>query len=113
MSRRLSGRLSGVTAATIETEAGALTRSLMSEPTADELFRAITALIPFVRRWELPLNPEDAEELAYAVLFHARSNQSAEEIGVAVELQIDQHEKEAQRLNQAMKAAQGRRSSQE
>jgi hypothetical protein len=43
----------------------------MTEPTRQEMLRALTALGPFVRRWGLPLNPEDMEELAYAVLRRA------------------------------------------
>lgn len=80
----------------------------MSEPSVDELHRAVTALVPFVRRWHLPLNPEDLEELAYAVLLHARSGHAVEEIVVAVEQQIDRHEQQAQQLSEAMRAAQER-----
>jgi hypothetical protein len=77
----------------------------MSEPTRDELVRAVTALVPFVRRWRLSVNPEDLEELAYAVLRHARSDAGPEEIVAAVEQQIDQHEQQARRLTEAMRTA--------
>jgi hypothetical protein len=60
----------------------------MSEPTPDELVRAVTALIAFVRRWHLSVNPEDLEELAYAVPHHARSDAPPEQIVAAVEQQI-------------------------
>ena len=82
----------------------------MSEsPTADELFRAVTALIPFIHRWQLPLNPEDAEEVAYAVLLHARSDTPPDQIALAVEHQIDQHEENARRLADAMRATNDQR----
>jgi hypothetical protein len=77
----------------------------MSEPTAAELFRAVSALIPFIRRWQLPLNPEDAEEVAYAVLLHARSDASPDRIAIAVEHQIDRHEERARTLADAMRTA--------
>ncbi|MEU7901656.1 hypothetical protein [Actinoplanes sp. NPDC049118] len=77
----------------------------MSEPTADEMFRAVTAVMPFVRRWQLPLNPEDVEELAYAVPLHARSDRTVAEIDTAVQTQIDQHRQRARHLYEAMRAA--------
>jgi len=76
----------------------------MTEPTEQEMFRAAAALGPFVRRWRLPLNPEDRDELAYAVLRHARSNDDLDTITTAVDQQIDQHEANAQRLREAMQA---------
>jgi hypothetical protein len=76
----------------------------MTEPTEQELCRAVAALEPFVRRWGLPLNPEDMDELAYAVLRHARSNDNLEAITTAVEGQIDEHEAKAQQLRDAMQA---------
>jgi hypothetical protein len=81
------------------------TITMMNEPAADEMIRAVTALIPFVRRWNLPLNPENLHELAYAVLLHTRSDGPLEEIVDAVEQQIDQCEEQAQHLEQAMTAA--------
>lgn len=38
------------------------------EPTPAEIERASDALMPFVDRWKLPLNPEDVEVIAYAAL---------------------------------------------
>jgi hypothetical protein len=35
------------------------------------MLRAVEALGVFAVRWELPLNPEDLGEMAYAVLTHA------------------------------------------
>ena len=78
----------------------------MSEPTASELDRAVTALLPFVRRWGLSLNPEDVTEMAYAALVHARSEESPEQIVDVVEAQIDQHAQRARLLLDAMRAAQ-------
>jgi hypothetical protein len=68
------------------------------------MLRAVTALGPFVRRWGLPLNPEDMDELAYALLLHARSNDDLDTISAAVEEQINEHEAKAQRLREAMEA---------
>jgi hypothetical protein len=76
----------------------------MTEPTRQEMLRALTALGPFVRRWGLPLNPEDMEELAYAVLRHARSNDGPDTITAAVDEQINEHGAKAQQLHQAMQA---------
>jgi hypothetical protein len=76
----------------------------MTEPTRQEMLRAVTALGPFVRRWGLPLNPEDMEELAYAVLRHARSNDDLDTITAAVDEQITEHHAKAQRLQAAMRA---------
>ena len=79
----------------------------MSEPTAAALFRAVTALTPFTRRWQLPLNPEDAEEVAYAVMLHARSDAPPDQIAMTVEQQIDRHEERARALLDAMRVAHG------
>jgi hypothetical protein len=76
----------------------------MSEPTRQEMFRAIAALGPFVRRWNLPLNPEDMDEIAYAVLRHAHTDQDVQTIQALVEQQINEHEAKAQQLYAAMQA---------
>lgn len=78
--------------------------AMMTEPSREEMFRAVTALGPFVRRWGLPLNPEDMDELAYAVLRHASSNDDLDTITAAVEEQINEHQARAQQLRQAMQA---------
>lgn len=70
---------------------------------------ATTALGPFVRRWNLPLNPEDLAELAYAVLRHADSGDDPDRIVAAVERQNDEHEEAARRLAEAMRVALRRR----
>jgi hypothetical protein len=44
----------------------------VSEPTPEQVERGTTALVPFVQEWGLPLNPENLDEMAYAVLKHAR-----------------------------------------
>ncbi|MGI5183314.1 hypothetical protein ACQEVZ_44360 [Dactylosporangium sp. CA-152071] len=75
-----------------------------TEPTEREMFDAATALGPFVRRWRLPLNPEDIDQLAYAVLRHARSGAQSELIIAAVEAQIDEHEARAHAMFEAMQA---------
>lgn len=76
----------------------------MTEPTRQELRRAVAALAPFIRRWGLPLNPEDVDELAYAVLRHARSDDDLDAITAAGEEQIDEHAARAQELRDAMQA---------
>ncbi|GIE85757.1 hypothetical protein [Actinoplanes regularis] len=81
----------------------------MTEPTEQEMLRAAAALGPFVRRWHLPLNPEDMDEIAYAVLRYARTDNDPDEIVVAVEQQIDQHESRARQLLEAMQAQIDRR----
>jgi hypothetical protein len=53
--------------------------------------RATAALFPFVQEWGLPLNPEDLEEMAYAVLSHADSDRSLEEIHQAVKDQLAEY----------------------
>ncbi len=76
----------------------------MSEPTRQEMFRAIAALEPFVRRWNLPLNPEDMDEIAYALLRHAHTDEDVHTIQALVEQQINEHEAKAQQLRDAMHA---------
>ena len=68
------------------------------------MFRAATALGPFVRRWRLSINPEDIDEMAYAVLRYARSGEDPEEIVAAVERQIDEHAARIDRMAAAMQA---------
>jgi len=38
--------------------------------------RAMAAMLPFVIRWGFPVNPEDVEEIVYALLLHADSDSS-------------------------------------
>jgi hypothetical protein len=76
----------------------------MTEPTRREMQRAVAAVGPFVRRWQLPLNPEDMDELVYAVLRHARSTDDWDTITAKVEEQINEHHAKAQRLREAMQA---------
>ena len=40
--------------------------------TREQIERGFAALIPFVQAWNLPLNPENLDELAYAVLTHGQ-----------------------------------------
>ena len=40
--------------------------------TREQIERGAAALLPFVEAWNLPLNPEDLDELAYAVLTHGQ-----------------------------------------
>lgn len=67
------------------------------KPTEAEMTKGVVALVPFVSAWNLPLNPEDLHELAYAVLVHARgpelSGNDADMaiIEAAVREQIEEH----------------------
>ena len=47
--------------------------------------------MPFVNAWGLSLNPEDIAEMAYAVLLHARSGRTFEEIDDAVKEQLAEY----------------------
>jgi len=58
------------------------------EPTREQVERGAAALIPFVQESGLSLNPEDLDELAYAVLVHHDSGGSWEDIDRAVREQI-------------------------
>ncbi len=53
--------------------------------------RALTALVPFVAKWALPLNPEDLAEMAYAVLTNADSTATHDEIDLAVRHQLAEY----------------------
>jgi hypothetical protein len=44
----------------------------VSEPTPEQIEPGSSALVPFVQAWRLPLNPENLDEMVYAVLKHAR-----------------------------------------
>lgn len=73
------------------------------EPTREQLDRAAAALVPFVQQWGLPLNPEDLDELAYAVLAHHDSDGSEDEIEAAVRQQIADHSRRHAELLEAMR----------
>lgn len=60
--------------------------------------RGTAALIPFVQRWKLSLNPEDLAEMAYAVLEHADSTIDFHEVHRLVHEQLDEHEAKARSL---------------
>ena len=61
--------------------------------------RAMAAMLPFVLRWGFPVNPEDVEEIVYAVLLHADSESGLEEIDRAVRLQIAEYMLRKRRLD--------------
>ena len=52
--------------------------------------RAVAALLPYVREWELPLNPEHLYELAGAVLEHFDSAGSFDAIEKAERARIQE-----------------------
>jgi hypothetical protein len=53
------------------------------KPTERQMERAVTALVPYVKEWGLPLNPEQRYELAGAVLEHFDSDASFDAIDAA------------------------------
>ncbi|MBL7258738.1 hypothetical protein [Paractinoplanes lichenicola] len=82
----------------------------MTEPSQDELMNASAAFLPFVQRWDLPLNPEDMDQIVWALLLYSRSPLSWEEIAAAAHRQIDVHEEGNRRMSEAMTQAAKRRS---
>jgi hypothetical protein len=72
------------------------------EPTPEELQRAKAALIPFVHAWNLPLNPEDLDLIAYAVLFHRESDTTLADIQGAVDRLIEEDAAAHQRMMSVM-----------
>jgi hypothetical protein len=72
-------------------------------PTLEQVERGAGALLPFVQEWNLPLNPEDLHELAYAVLVHHDSDASWDEIDAAVRAQIADSRKRHQGVLEAMR----------
>lgn len=66
--------------------------------------RGTAALIPFVQRWDLSLNPEDLAEIAYAVLQHADTTTGYEEIHRLVNEQLDEHQAKARSLYADLRA---------
>jgi hypothetical protein len=60
----------------------------MVEISRDALARAHTALVPFVAAYGLPLNPEDLDELAFAVISHLNTDESLQDIYDSVQRQI-------------------------
>lgn len=50
-----------------------------------QLERAVTALVPFVQEWDLPLNPEELHEMAYAVLQHGVDAPASEDDYVEID----------------------------
>lgn len=67
--------------------------------------RAETALLPFVQAYGLPVNPEDLELMAYAVLRYANSTQELPDIAAAVEKLIADHFAAHTRMREAMEAS--------
>lgn len=61
--------------------------------TEGEIDKAMAALGPYVQEWGLPLNPEDVQAMAVAVLVHGRSEATLDE--------IEAHEREWIRANRA------------
>ena len=73
----------------------------MGEPSEQEVRRGTAALVPFVQAWNLALNPENLDLMAYAVLRGVRSEASFEEIDqmarelIAEDAEADRRMKEA------------------
>jgi hypothetical protein len=70
----------------------------MTDPTKEQMERAVAALWPFVEAWDLPLNPEDLHELAGAVLEHANSDATFDEIDSAVRHQLAEYKAKMENL---------------
>jgi hypothetical protein len=68
----------------------------------EELQRAVAALIPFVHTWNLPLNPEDLDLIAHAVLLHREDDTTLADIPDAVERLIEEAAAAHQRMMSAM-----------
>jgi hypothetical protein len=60
------------------------------KPTAEQMERAVAALVPYVHEWDLALNPEHLHELAAAVLEHFDSGASFATIDAAERARIDE-----------------------
>src|SRR5665213_1172320 len=75
------------------------------EPTKSEMQRGVTALVPFVSEWRLPLNPEELEEMAWAVLVHARSEETVAWIDDAVRTQLARYREAHNRMLDAWRGS--------
>jgi hypothetical protein len=74
----------------------------MTEPSEESMMRAVTALTPFVRAFRLPVNPEDLDVMAYAVLRFANSAEEPLAIAQAVDELIADHLAAHARLREAI-----------
>jgi hypothetical protein len=77
----------------------------MTEPSEESMLRAVTALVPFVRTYGLPVNPEDLEVMAYAVLRFGNSTAELPDVAQAVEKLIADHLAAHARMMEAMDAS--------
>jgi hypothetical protein len=75
------------------------------EPSAEQIERAAAALLPFVSAWRLSLNPEDLDELAFAVLSHFDSTADFESIIRSVEDHLTEIRARREELNAAYQDA--------
>jgi hypothetical protein len=73
--------------------------------TEGEIERGITALVPFAQEWGLPLNPEDLQAMAVAVLTHTYSDETLDEIDAAERQWIKEDREAHDRLVVAMAEA--------
>jgi hypothetical protein len=74
-------------------------------PTEGEIERGISSLVPFVQEWGLPLNPEDLQAMAVAVLIHTYSEETLEEIDAAERQWIKDDREAHHRMVAAMEKA--------
>src|SRR5690242_21200900 len=74
----------------------------MTEITPEEWERAQYAFQPFLEAFRLPLNPEDVDEILYAVLHHGRSTAPPEQILAEVEAQVRDHVDRIERTWEAL-----------
>lgn len=73
--------------------------------TEGDIERGITALVPFAQEWGLPLNPEDLQAMAVAVLIHTYSDETLEEIDAAGRRWIKENREAHQQMVAAMQKA--------
>src|SRR5260370_27156682 len=76
----------------------------MTEPSEQAVRRAVAALLPFVRAYRLPLNPQELEEITCAVLRQTGSAATLAEVSEAVESQIAESVAAHQRMLAGMQA---------
>jgi hypothetical protein len=81
-----------------------------AEVQTEQLEKGIAALAPFVRAWNLPLNPENLGLMAMAVLRYAHTDASFEDIDAGVrDLIATDHEAHLRMMDAMRRAVDHRR----
>jgi hypothetical protein len=82
-----------------------MTERAAVEPSEDDLRRVGVVLSCFVRPWNLPINPEEIELMAYCVLRYGfRSDVTWERLAEFVDEEVGCHDVRADELRRAMAA---------